>query len=863
MAYPRDGVNLQNCAEEPIHVPGSVQPHGALLEVDAHGIVIAYSANLDDPGASFAPPSWPVGDGIGRSLESFGFRPGLFAGLTSRRHHHTLPVPWDDTLEARFHVNVQGRRIVEIERSGKGPSLRRLRKVVSLLQRAPDLSGLCDVAATQFQHLLGYDRVMVYRFDDDDHGEVIAEAVGPDIATRFLGQHFPEGDIPAQARRMYLEQPSRMIADVAFEPVPLVGEQESLDLSNSVLRSVSPIHCEYLQNMGVAASQSFSIVHRGRLWGLVACHHHRPHLPSPSEREAGILALEILIGRLGVLLAHEEADANQVARERLERPLSALAEAQDLERGMGAVLGELTALLGCDGAMVASPQGTTLGDVPEGELREQLLEICRERDALWSTDRLPRLLPIQDRDAPCGMLCVPFDSQSYLLFFRNEATFGRPYGHEVKIEGRLTPPGSFDVFLQQVRGQSRPWSVYDRMMAKALYAGVLEVRARRNRLLQQRNQELEEASRAKDAFLAILSHELRNPLNAIVGWSTLLVSGRVPDERRPEAFQAIHRNARTQQRLIDDLLDVTRIANGKVDLRLEVLDLELPLEEALSSMRAAAEEKDIRLFVHTSSCGAVEADAGRIQQIMWNLIGNAIKYTASGGKVYVRLYPRGSSTVFEVQDTGRGISRQDLPHLFDRFYRVNEADRSSPGGLGLGLSIVGGLAKLHGARVDVESQLGNGSTFRVMFPVSTRRGEGEVVTGPVNLPGDAVLAGKTLVVVDDQSDSTRFLAMVLREAGAEVHPFSDPSKALSFLGSDTPVDLLISDVNMMPFDGYELARRVHELPNRSGLMMIAVTAYATAKDRITAYRAGFCAHVAKPVDTDELLAVVAAHVERA
>lgn len=385
----------------------------------------------------------------------------------------------------------------------------------------------------------------------------------------------------------------------------------------------------------------------------------------------------------------------------------------------------------------------------------------------------------------------------------------------------------------------------------------------------------EEANRMKDEFLATISHELRTPLNAILGWSSLLLTATHDEATRQKALVTIERNARAQARIVEDILDVSRIVSGKLALDIARVEVGAVVRAAVDVLRPAAQAKSVRLEtdIAEEDALALAADAGRLQQVVWNLLSNAIRYTPSGGTVSVSARRDGTSVVIEVRDTGIGIPSEHLPGIFERFRQVDSSTTRKHGGLGLGLAIVRHLVELHGGTVQAESGgQGKGATFTVSLPVHAvvpqeaarhvRRGKSgrDRTTGEA---GDAPLAGTDVLVVDDEEDSRAVISAILEDAGARVLTVPSAVDALaSFAGG--PPDLLVSDIGMPGQDGYWLAERVRELPaSRGGAVpAIALTAYARPADRDRALAAGYQEHVAKPVDPAELVRVVASVARR-
>jgi signal transduction histidine kinase/CheY-like chemotaxis protein len=383
----------------------------------------------------------------------------------------------------------------------------------------------------------------------------------------------------------------------------------------------------------------------------------------------------------------------------------------------------------------------------------------------------------------------------------------------------------------------------------------------------------EAANRAKDEFLATVSHELRNPLNAMLGWSRLLAVSHEPG-RLEKGLAIIERNARAQAKLIDDILDVSRITSGKVLLELQRVQLANVIKNAIESIRPAAAAKGIRLVLDLADT-TVEfvADEDRLQQIVWNLLSNAVKFTPAAGEVRVAASTTTSSSVsIRVEDTGKGIAAELLPYVFDRFRQGDASTTKRHSGLGLGLAIVRHLVELHGGTVSARSAgEGRGAVFEVVLPIPAvaPRGPtaeaspvGKEISRPRTVTTDS-LAGIHVLVVDDEHDARDLLATVLQEAGAVVTTASSVAEALAILAT-IAISVVVSDVGMPVEDGYTFLRRLRaEAPVAlRKIPALALTAYARAEDRQRATSAGFQEHATKPVDPDVLVSTVAALVGR-
>jgi PAS domain S-box-containing protein len=385
--------------------------------------------------------------------------------------------------------------------------------------------------------------------------------------------------------------------------------------------------------------------------------------------------------------------------------------------------------------------------------------------------------------------------------------------------------------------------------------------------------EAQESSRLKDEFLATISHELRTPLTAILGWSHMLRTGRFAGVEGAKALETIERNARSQSQLIDDLLDVSRIITGKLRIDVRPIDPNSFIESAIEAVKPAAEAKGVRIQkVLDTGIITVSGDPVRLQQVIWNLLANAIKFTPRGERVQIRLERVNSHIEIAVSDTGAGISPEFLPHVFDRFRQADQRTTRQHGGMGLGLSIVRHLVEIHGGTVRAESPgLGHGSTFTVLLPVAPVYRD-EAMGGRVHpaardmLPSyDCAerLDGLKVLVVDDEPDTRELLKAGLGRCGAEVIAAGSAAEALEAITAGVP-DLIISDIGMPDEDGYDLIRRVRGLSIESGgrVPAIALTAYARVEDRMQALRAGYQMHVPKPVELAELVAVAASLVQR-
>jgi len=573
----------------------------------------------------------------------------------------------------------------------------------------------------------------------------------------------------------------------------------------------------------------------------------------PDEEE--LLRSVAMQNAQSILLARRRAEQDLLsAKETLELKTRELARSLAL---MGATL-EAT----WDGILVTDEAGRVTA------FNERFAEMWRlPRDVAATADRIPGHL--------AGQLA---DRQAYLDRIAGIHATAPPESHGVLdlADGRVFE-GFSKVQVVGGRTMGRVWTFRDITEHRRAEEAARQAAEERRQLLESEQFARAEAERAnamKDEFLATVSHELRTPLNAILGWSHLLRTGGMTAGQTQQGLEVIERNARAQTQLIEDLLDMSRIISGKMRLDIQSVDPIAFVEAAIETLKPAAETKGIRLSALLDpGAGPVKGDPGRLQQVVWNLLSNAIKFTARDGRVQVVLERVNSHIEIAVADTGVGIKPEFLPHVFDRFRQEKASRTRSATGLGLGLSIVKHLVELHGGSVRaISAGEGQGATFTVCLPLTVVQRDGEPgprlhprgrsATSPLFRPPD--LSGIKVLVVDDQPDARDMIRRVLEDCEADVVTAGSASEALRVMQAGRP-DVLVSDIGMPDVDGYELLRRIRALdpPARGHLPAIALTAFARSEDRTRALRAGFLAHVAKPVEPSELLATVASVVGRA
>ena len=372
------------------------------------------------------------------------------------------------------------------------------------------------------------------------------------------------------------------------------------------------------------------------------------------------------------------------------------------------------------------------------------------------------------------------------------------------------------------------------------------------------------ANRVKDDFLAMLSHELRTPLNAIFGWTHLLKRGKLSDADRARGIDIIQRNAEAQREIIDELLDISRIVTGKLQLDPKPIELVSVIQAAIDAVRPTAEAKNIQIVTTLdTNAGLVMGEAVRLQQVVWNLLSNAVKFTRKDGHVEVELRRVGSRVEIVVRDTGEGIEPEFLPYIFERFRQADTSAKRTHGGLGLGLSIVSSLVAMHGGDIRAESDgNGKGATFIVTLPLITEllRPTEPVAPGYSQSAAELnldVLSGLKVLTVDDQQDTREMITLALGRYGAEVRASDSASTALKMI-EDWKPDVVVSDIGLPEMDGYDFMRRLREIEgDGERIPAIAVTGYAGALDESKALNAGYALHLSKPIELNELAQAIA------
>lgn len=701
-------VTLDNCEREPIHIPGSIQPHGALLAFDRLGRLVAMSANANTLlGLDLKLGRAPRAADLGGDAETYRVIQQAVASLgadESLRDSRELALN-GQVFDLVIHAHA-GLCLCEFEaRDAEADRITSFAQMayrsMEKLKRQQSIDKLLDVAVAEVKAMTGFDRVMAYRFRHDDSGDVVAEARRDDLEP-YIRRRYPASDIPAQARRLYVLNTLRLIADVGYQPVPLLADAaqtEPLDLSHSVLRSVSPIHVEYLTNMGVGASMSVSIVVAGRLWGMVACHHMAPLRVPYAIRMASDVIAQLIAASVQSLSARDREAA--MARAALLRTdvTAQIAQGHEAVDVLAREAPALCASLECD-AVFVSIDGRVRG---HGTLDEQwateLVDWLQAQDSpLVHVDRGDRLPAARGTEHYCGVLGLRFDAprRGWLVALRREQIETIRWGGKPDKEithgplgPRLTPRGSFAEWRETVRGTAVPWSDVALESATLLRDSVSRVHAER----------VLEVDRLRSQLWAVLGHDLRDPLHMLSMASVVL-------DRQPSSDRiasVIRNSTNRMQRLLRDLQDITRIQNGlTLAIDYEDIDLAALLTQLLDDQRTAYPDMAVDASLPASLPARV--DPMRYLQMTANLLSNARHH--GKGRIALDLALKDGHAELSIRNPAEPIDAELVEGLFDPFKRQSLKNARNPGSMGLGLYIVHQVAGAHGGSIRYEPGAG-------------------------------------------------------------------------------------------------------------------------------------------------------------
>ena len=762
-----ENANLTNCDREPIHIPNLIQPHGVLLVVwSAEWKILQVSLNTEQM-LGVKPEDLldkPLTQLLGQ-LQTTAIQSCL-----SEDFEYCNPIPIEierggEILTFDGIVHRDGEIVlVELEKRSDDSSAkheldgssernidffdfyRLVKKPIAKIQNTDNLDQLCNAIAEEVKQITNFDRVMVYRFDAEGAGTVVAETVKEGLES-YLGLHYPATDIPKQAKLLYTLNFLRLIPDVAYEPVGLIPSlnpltNKPLDLSMSVLRSVSPLHTEYLNNMGVAASMSISLIQNKKLWGLIACHHNTAKRVPYKIRTACESIGQIVSFELAAKEGEQDSEYKIKLKSLQSQLVASISQAEELETALTQNPFHLLDLVGASGvALSLGSEITLLGDTPDSAAIKAMLpwlETQFDEEVIYETTSLSQAYPpaFEYKEVASGLLALLVSrvQQTFILWFRPEVIqtvnwAGNPHKpQEIDEDGTITmsPRKSFAKWQEKVKLKSLPWKDCEVEAALELRSSIIGIVLRKADEIAQVNKELTRSNIELDSFAYIASHDLKEPLRGIYNYSSFLLEdyGEILDEEGVDKLNTLMRLTHRMEDLINSLLHYSRL--GRAELQLHSVNLNELVAGVLDVLKISNRDRHVR-FEIPRLLPTIKCDRTQVNELYTNLISNGIKYNEQTEKVIEIGYLDSNDpiaqqkiqqrpddyvapTIFYVRDNGIGIRPKHQDTVFRIFKRLH-GQKKYGGGTGAGLTIAKKIIERHGGDLWLQSVYGEGSTF--------------------------------------------------------------------------------------------------------------------------------------------------------
>lgn len=730
-------VNLTNCDLEPIHIPGSVQSHGVLLAVDefyeirycSENVSAIFGINADELLGNHI-SNLNIFDNFDGSDWNHILRSGLGIDIKAQQSSHSYHFKGD-----RYQVSINqsaNYRLIDIEPATEPVSVETqtaIGRSLSEILADKSLDRILTNAARNIRALTGFDRVMIYKFHSDGHGEVVAEERADQLES-WMGLHYPASDIPKQARDLYKVNLVRLIADVESKPSNLLSSaftDKPLDLTNSSLRAVSPVHIQYLKNMGVRTSFSISIVDEGRLWGLVACHHYTKNFIDHTRRQNALLIGQVLSSAIGFrekdefhALNHKYAQSLDTLTRDLLRNVPVVDTLISGKINMKDIIDSTGAALYFEGTL------STIGKVPPKSFLSTLvdwLDKVTSEELCFTSNHLSSDFPASQPHAALasGILACRLDKdlKEYLIWFRPETvTTVRWAGNPRKTEHiapngmlHINPRNSFLEWSELVIGSAKKWEEHELSAATSLKDELILAISRKSIELRAIHEKLRLAYSELDTFSYTIAHDLKNPLASIKAFAQLIARGKLDHEKMLSLAQRIDAGADKMKHMIDEVLSYSKIGQAKIEGN--ALDMYDMISEIRSDLISANENPDLKIIVgHTP---ALYGDRMMLLQVFSNIIGNAVKYSSKTTSPTVKIQGsnQNDQVVYEISDNGIGINKEDSELIFDLFSRATGSQEFE--GTGVGLAIAKRIVERHNGNISVKSEIGQGSIFKISF----------------------------------------------------------------------------------------------------------------------------------------------------
>ena len=883
MSQPPKNINFERCEDEPIHIPESIQSYGFLIAFNYKDLKISIVS--DNCESVFTEPL--IGKHFLEILSSDtnerAFLEETFDRVTKTKirlpiklHLKASMLEEGTAIDYLAVVYDSGQNyVVELEPATEFRDTYSAEQFIklyamSIAPRFKEMTSLREMAqemVSTIRYLTNMDRVVLYKFNDDYSGKVIAEAKADDMDS-YQDLYFPASDIPAQARALYKTNWVRLTPDTELPPARLVPSTEAsgrepLDLTRSLLRTFSPIHLQYIRNQGLRASFSISLVTDGELYGLISCHHREPsYIPQDVRLQCENLS-QLFSWHL---LAKEEEIAKHkkyATDEAVDAMLDRIGPANPISRVVKSGEKAFLEALNSSGFVYYSQYETiTLGSTLPIELIKEIFSKASSQGGFpYTNDALYDDYPEARQYGIAGIMIIPlFEKKQYFTaWFRKETHRVQKWigAEDEKSEDapkaqRLKPRASFTIHTRTIKGRSTSFDKADVDTANRLnrmflvYA--LDVQERMHISIQ----ELEKQDNYRNEFLATLAHELRNPLGPIMSGASILET--VDDDKtRKRVTAIINRQAEYMSKLINDLMDVSRITRGKVKLEFEKLSIQDVLSDSLEIVDQQVKAKKHNITVnYLEKDVTVYGDKARLSQIFSNIIHNAAKYTSEQGSITVDIREEGVMVVVAVKDNGMGIPEDRLKDVFNMFTQIEAHSTHTKGGLGIGLTLVSKLVMLHHGDVSVMSEgLGRGSTFEVRLPISKMAYEQSD-----NQEVEPTIQSQTKVMfVDDNADLIDAYCLLAESMGVTALGITSPKEAVAEFKAFKP-NFVFLDIGMPDIDGYELVKMLKALPESENVKFYSQSGWGSEKYVEDSQAAGFDQHFVKPLSKDTIQSVL-------
>lgn len=878
-----EDLNFERCEDEPIHIPESIQGYGYLFALDQNsGAIRIISENvkglLGDTDKVLGLNFFDLleGEVDEQFLRKTYQRAKARGTRLPVQIHFRKEILIKDSAPDYFAVIYESeeRFVIELEPAGQFRESYIARHFIKMYATsvAPkfksykSLSTMASEIVDTIKEITGFDRVVLYKFNENATGRVIAEAKEADMDS-YLDLLYPASDIPPQARELYKKNWVRLTPNVDLETSRLIpavedGNRKPLDMTNSLLRTLSPIHLQYVRNQGLKASLSMSLVTHDHLWGIISCHSRKPsYIPQNVRLECENLSQLFswhLYAKEEELIIARKDKTDRAINNMLDKtsPVSPIVEVFTENEQ------EVLSITETDGFMFYTEEETIkLGTVPElPAIREIYEKVSRNgREPYISTDVSDQVSDVETLNGIRGVLLIPLlENKSYFTaWFRKEQLqverwAGPP--DEKSATGskkeRLMPRTSFKVHEKRITNQSLEWDSNDLDTAnrfnKVFMAHALESQEQMRKSISK----LEMQSQYKNEFLATLAHELRNPLTPLKLGISMLED---VEENGPQKMvvNTMKRQVQHMATLIDDLMDVSRITQGKVKLEKKNLCLQEVLKNAVETCQRDIDEKNHQLIMHLPEEPLwTYGDATRLSQVFVNIINNASKYTDPEGEISIEAKQVGHWISVTVKDNGIGIPEEKLDSIFTMFTQIDAYSTHTKGGLGIGLTLVQRLVNLHRGEIFARSEgAGKGSEFEVLLHVS--RDNGAVVSKKKPSSEYTPSRQHKILIVDDNHDVMTMYEMLLRKEGYLTKTASNGRRAIEIFKEFKP-DFALFDIGMPDMDGFELCRTLSSTPEATNTVFISQSGWGNKEKIEEARKAGFAEHLIKPLDREIL-----------